>query len=562
MENQSTISAYQKIVSKWAFQEPISFPEEFAQKRFQRKMEQPSRDNDKILHKNAWSDFIEHDNQMPDIHLPSGEWYQARALLHSWIRGDSERSPIDFPKGSSVIPTRGLNSIEFRLAGGSWTCTPENFDEFSKLVYNHKALKRAFRKRYTTWFLRSRFKQTFKESERILWKRFGEKPNAGYLIYRWKLAQITTFVRGSRFSTVPKNNQKRRPINIEPFGNLLVQRQIGNFLRKCLKDQGIDLDSLAQLHCERIKDPTVATIDLKNASDSVSMHLVRFMFPIKIVKRLEKSRSFLLFGADGEYHIPKKISSMGNGFTFELMTAILNALCRTLDPKASVFGDDIIITKDCANRLIELLTEVGFTVNLEKSFVDGPFRESCGANYHDEWGYIDSFDFLYPNTIADCALILSKCYALKKYESFSLLYDQLFKRTPAALRGGPLPMVRGLVSWSQPDLTPGFCCDIEYLKDAHHKIASLIQRAFHVSNVKEAIEFVWKPELRTKTTKQLVNRRHWAKYEMYLHAGRACDDVVSGSGQWVIKKVYFINGQLYRFDSKYLRELRSMFSKT
>lgn len=541
----STLCAYQKVLSKWVFETPNGFAEEFAQKRFHKKLEVPSNENRKALHANAWHDFISFDQTLPDIHLPSGEWYKARALLHSWVRGDRTRCPVDFPKGSSVIPTRGFNSVEFRLAGGPWTCTPENLDEFSRLVYNHKALKRAFRRRYTNWFLKQRFSITFKESEKILWSTFRDRKKPAWEIFQWKMSRIVSLVRGSRFSTVPKNNQKRRPINIEPFGNILVQRQIGNFLRKCLNDQGLNLDTLAEIHRERISDPSYATIDLKNASDSVSIRLVEFMFPKGLVRDFDRSRSPLLFGDDKEYHVLKKISSMGNGFTFELMTMILNALCRSLDPTASVFGDDIVIKKDCASRLIELLKEVGFEVNLDKSFLDGPFRESCGANYHDDYGYIKSFDFLYPQNIGECALILTKCYALREsYDSFRRLYDQLLRRTPHALLGGPL-QVSGLTSWQQPDLIVGFACDKDYLPKCDDRKARHIKETLQYKEVLQAYEYRWKPELRTKTLVSLNPKYHWAKYEMYLGAGRITKDVVSQAGRWVKVKVYFTDG-IYR----------------
>lgn len=539
------INAYQKVVSKWVFKEPTNLAEDFAQKRFLKKMEQPSDSHPKLLHENAWSQFREFDNKLPGIHLPSREWYEARALLHSWVRGDRLRSPIDFPKGSSVVPTNGFNSIEFRLAGGPWTCTPENLDEFSRLVYNHKALKRALRRRYSRWFVQQKFTITYKESERILWLRIKDMKNPPWVAFLWKMSRVTQLVRGSRFSTVPKNNAVRRPINIEPLGNLLVQRQLGNFLRKCLKVQEIDLDNLADVHRKRISDPSYATIDLKNASDSVSMELVQFMLPKSVFGVIDTCRSPLLFGLDKEYHTLRKVSSMGNGFTFELMTIILNALCRTLDSTASVFGDDIIIRSDKANRLIELLEEVGFVVNLEKSFLSGPFRESCGANFHDECGYIRSFDFLYPTNIGECALILTKCFVLREYESFNQLYEQLFKRTPRALLGGPLK-VSELRPWDQPDLIVGFACIKDYLTiDRSHK-AKLLGKTLQHKEVLQAVEFRWRPSLRSKTTRDMNPRYHWAKYEMYLASGGVTDDVITGCGRWVMNKVNVIDGYIYR----------------
>jgi hypothetical protein len=46
----------------------------------------------------------------------------------------------------------------------------------------------------------------------------------------------------------------------------------------------------------------------------------------------------------------------------------------------SVFGDDIIIDKRASRLLISLLEMLGFVVNYSKTYVEGPFRESCGTD--------------------------------------------------------------------------------------------------------------------------------------------------------------------------------------
>jgi len=74
---------------------------------------------------------------------------------------------------------------------------------------------------------------------------------------------------------------------------------------------------------------------------------------------------------------------MGNGFTFPLETLIFWALTRAVcgsTATVSAYGDDIICPSDRAEDVIAVLTEVGFSVNLEKSFWNGPFRESCGSD--------------------------------------------------------------------------------------------------------------------------------------------------------------------------------------
>jgi hypothetical protein len=78
---------------------------------------------------------------------------------------------------------------------------------------------------------------------------------------------------------------------------------------------------------------------------------------------------------------------MGNGFCFPLETLIFASLCETayqessLPSDYSVYGDDIIVRKSVANRVVELLKLCGFTVNRDKTFLSGPFRESCGADW-------------------------------------------------------------------------------------------------------------------------------------------------------------------------------------
>lgn len=556
-EDESTTRAYQEVLKNWVFEKPSSFSEDFAQKRFLKKFQEPCRGNDQSLAQKAWDDFITFDNTLPsESNLLSGEWYKARLRLHSLCRGRPERSPVDFPKGSSVFPTFGLNSIESRLARGQWTCTPENFNEFSRLVYNHKALKRAFRRRYTRWYQRSKFEESFKESNIILWNGFKHLPDPGFSIFKWKLEQITQFVRGSRFSTVPKNNTTRRPINIEPLGNILNQRQLGNFLRDRLRTcEGQDLDTLADTHASMIKDHRYATIDLKNASDSVSIALVRFLFPDNFYQKLLRSRSPMLYGSDKNYHITKKISSMGNGFTFELMTVILTSVARTLDETASVFGDDIIIKADVASRLIHLLEEVGFVVNKEKSFIEGPFRESCGANHHETEGYIKSFDFLWPSVNADCATLLAKAYALREYPSFNSLFIQLYKRTPKALRGGTFDGSLVDRPWDSPRLTTWFITDLKNLPYPSKKVRRKIQDAYCVKDVRVGFEYHFVNEEASPTLSKLSSKHHWAKYEMYLFSGMRSKDSKSGAGRWAKRTIYFLDGLITRFDKKILSEL-------
>lgn len=555
MDESSTLRAFQKILPNWRFQEPSNWAEDFAIKRYQKKMESP--DSSLILSRKetCWDNWLANDARLPNIRLPSSAWYQARLLLHRWLK-DWKPGSLEFTTGSEFIATRGKNSLEAKLSVSPWTCTRSNFDAFCVVTYRHKGLKRAARQRYQNHV--SKLGLDFKKADQFLWNAFKNCVNPGYEIFKAKLLSIVTFVEGSRFSTVPKNNEKDRPINIEPLANVLLQRMVGNGIRASLKKHvNVDLESLQDTHRVRIADLTVATIDLSNASDSVSISLCEFLLPPRILSAIKSCRSDMVLGLDGSYHLTKKVSSMGNGFTFELMTVILTALGKVFDENASVYGDDIIIRRDAAPSLIDCLVEVGFEVNKDKSFIKGPFRESCGANWHHEYGYIKSFDFKYPHNIHDCIVLYNKVVFLAKvglYPSFSSLETALRRTIIPALRGtwvkpsygidqvaGSSPLLAGYFRVPQDRYVP---TGVPRIKSVNVFASSLCYK--EVTNV--FFGFKWVPRLRTRTLKDLT-KRNWAKYEMYLDSNRVAKDVLTGEGEWV-KKLMFTLDHYATFEAR------------
>lgn len=209
------------------------------------------------------------------------------------------------------------------------------------------------------------------------------------------------FVRGNRFTTVPKDCTKDRGIAVEPSVNLFYQLAIGRKIRTALKRRGnIDLTHGQDIHKRVAREASThgcfATLDLSNASDTVCSSLVKLLLPPDWFELLNSFRSpFTLFRE--KWVRLEKFSSMGNGFTFELETAIYLALIlavrnlrATREPLEAlitpgrdvwVYGDDIIVPTDLAQDVISALTYCGFSINKDKSFVDGRFRESCGGDY-------------------------------------------------------------------------------------------------------------------------------------------------------------------------------------
>lgn len=195
---------------------------------------------------------------------------------------------------------------------------------------------------------------------------------------------------GSRFETVPKDSLKDRPICIEPDLNMFFQKGIGSMIRSRLKKRGIDLND--QSRNQRLArkgsiDDSLATIDLSSASDSISLRICEVLLPDDWYQMLLLTRSTYVL-KDGKYQRLEKVSSMGNGFTFELESLLFWALavssCKAAECSTehlSVYGDDIIVPGEAAFPLISVLESWGFKTNTQKTFVYGPFRESCGKHY-------------------------------------------------------------------------------------------------------------------------------------------------------------------------------------
>lgn len=198
-------------------------------------------------------------------------------------------------------------------------------------------------------------------------------------------------VSGNKVVTVPKNAKTDRVIAIEPCMNIFFQKGIGAMIRRRLRKKGIDLNDQTnnqKLALQGSLDGSLATIDLSSASDTISIEIVRLLLPPEWYEALNMTRSRFGVLPSGEKILYQKFSSMGNGFTFELESLIFWAICSSVlllngseDHRLAVYGDDLIVPTDMSERVIASLEFAGFTVNKKKTFISGPFRESCGKHY-------------------------------------------------------------------------------------------------------------------------------------------------------------------------------------
>lgn len=227
---------------------------------------------------------------------------------------------------------------------------------------------------------------------------------------------------GNVLFTVPKKSDIDRVACKEPDINMFLQKGAGAVIRHSLKRFGIDLNdqsinrSLAQ---RGSLTGELATLDLASASDSVSYSLVQILLPEIWFALLVNLRCPVTV-IDGVEHRNEMFSSMGNGFTFELESLLFFALARATAyfrgsrGVISVYGDDIICPADIAHDLEWVLKEFGFQVNPEKSFSEGPFRESCGGHY---WNGFDITPFYVKAPIDTLPALIHFLNGLRRWAS-------------------------------------------------------------------------------------------------------------------------------------------------
>jgi len=194
-----------------------------------------------------------------------------------------------------------------------------------------------------------------------------------------KVREVTT----NRVEFVPKNWKTERTIACEPEGNMFLQLAFDKYAKRRLKRIGVNLASqfrnqyLAKRGSEH---GLLSTIDLSMASDTLAFNAVALLFPQEWVRYLVDVRSAFSRGQMSVKYA--KFSSMGNGATFSLETLVFAAAARAVGSKTyAIYGDDIVIETVLVDDLKRLLRFLGFRLNQDKSFQNGPFRESCGTNW-------------------------------------------------------------------------------------------------------------------------------------------------------------------------------------
>lgn len=246
---------------------------------------------------------------------------------------------------------------------------------------------------------------------------------------------------GSRFSRVifvPKTWKKLRGISAEPAELQYFQQAIYRSLEDAISGTILhrvinlrDQNGSRHLAQKGSRDGTLATIDLSSASDSVTLQLVKDIFGSSNLTRwLLATRSTHTLIEDKLVPL-NKFAPMGSACCFPVeclvFAGVVLATARRrfgkrfkIGSSYRVFGDDIICPSSISQDVISNLELFGFSVNPDKSFTSGDFRESCGM---DAWKGHDvtplklknfSFDFdgSAPCSYENCSRFISYANSL------------------------------------------------------------------------------------------------------------------------------------------------------
>lgn len=309
--------------------------------------------------------------------------------------------------------------------------------------------------------------------------------------------------KSARLMFVPKNLKTARSICMEPNVLMFFQQAI---MRRFL--ELVDDSPLSRF--VRIEDQTVNqelarlgsisgeidTLDLTAASDSLTLELVKAVFPPswQIPMLVTRSRDVML--PDGTIRTVRKFAPMGSALCFPTQCIIFasvciyaaclhvyeveNVNCGFLDwltkehvrdvlalfgrPETyklngfqpfAVYGDDICVDRRLTDAVKSILCRLGFVVNDSKSFCGTQaFRESCGKFYlagNDVtplyFRIKDVRRKLTPSHVVSHVHLINECKSRRYIHLYRFLHHSLITWEPpsgfknTATRKNPIPYV-------------------------------------------------------------------------------------------------------------------------
>lgn len=408
--------------------------------------------------KTCYENYINYDNNLSTVRVDLWDhgripYLQRRVKtrLAKWLSYHDflniDDLDLDFTPGETIVSHGGDVSILAKLNELShWSCIDVCFHDACKITYNNRSLRKIAMHHLNGVSI---------SEYRILYESCPHHSHLEKCEWAWRqlMTEVITIFDADRAGSVFKNIETDRFIGLGTMFAMIRQRMVANGLRSVLRKVGNDLgqtkfvhkayrhrvDDAQGVHQIMISDRSNATIDFKNASDSTVFQPVEQLVTDNLLAAINSCRPTKMRFND-HVHELIKVSSMGVGFTFELMTLLLLACAREFDPRARVYGDDVIIKNEHAYPFIELVASIGYQVNDSKTFINSRFRESCGSFYHDDIGYITCYDFTWNKTFQDVIITHNKLVHIINENPTSALVP-LLQRALDLIRSSDIPVL-------------------------------------------------------------------------------------------------------------------------
>lgn len=207
------------------------------------------------------------------------------------------------------------------------------------------------------------------------------------------MEQLVSSSPSAKVILVPKDSRGPRLISCEPLEHQWIQQGIKDKIVLHIENHPVmgghvnftDQTINRNLALQGSLDGALCTLDLKDASDRISLELVRRIFPDSILDKIFACRTRATQLPDGTTIHMAKFAPMGSALCFPIMASVIwigltagkNACSRKT---TYVYGDDIIVQRTDVPNAIKRLELIGLKVNENKSCTSGLFRESCGMD--------------------------------------------------------------------------------------------------------------------------------------------------------------------------------------
>lgn len=209
----------------------------------------------------------------------------------------------------------------------------------------------------------------------------------------------------SKLAVVPKDSRGPRIICTEPHEFMWFQQGLGRAMMARMERHPLSRGQVnfydqtinGNLALSASKDGSYATLDMKEASDRISMALVEALFDEvpDLLQALQACTTREIRLPSGEHIRKNKFASMGSALCFPVMSAVHFSLAvaaiaeatgrkhRAIARHVFVYGDDLIVKSEYADILLEAFPNFGLKFNPQKCCTSGKFRESCGVDAYD-----------------------------------------------------------------------------------------------------------------------------------------------------------------------------------